>query len=288
MSIKPGLLLALLSPLLGSVSVIVYKPLMQRGVSPLMIGMLDSMTIVVCLSLFINFKSMQAITFSEKIRMWTGACAQGLGSFFSYLALNCLDPIIFSFLARNQVTISIIMGHVFLSEKHSIMTWMFFFMAFVGSMLLCYSEFTISNYIGVFFTLFACLCYSTRSYILKRFSKKNTILDIYLGTLATMLFIFIAIFITKEKPSMSPINSEMILIISITAIISTLGSSYFYVKALNYEKLSMVSTCRLFSPYFVTLFFLIFHNVHYNAINIYGFAIMSIAIVLFFRNHSAH
>jgi len=281
---SPAFKLACLSTFIGSVTSIVYKYLMVSGISPISIGLVEALTIIFFLIPFVKWKETKRLAPRKKIFVTVGALLQGLGTFFSYLALDRLDPITFSFLGRNQVTISILLGYFFLAERHSLYVWVFLIFSLIGSMLLCYSDLSGSSGLGIALTLMACFAYSLRSYVMKLYSGVSTLSEIFYGYLVTMALIFAAIYFKRAKeieilnyfPSL-----YAILIIVATAIFSVLGSSYFYLKALNYGKLSLVSSIRLFSPYLVALYSQFFYRYEFKMTNIYGLILMSLAILIF-------
>lgn len=115
-----GIILAFLSSLLGASATIVYKPMMQAGISFTTIGFIESLSIVLLLGWHSSSWNLKGISPLKKRLLLGGAFLQGLGAFSFYLALNyLLDPVTFSFLGRNQVTCSLLLSFFLLGERHN-------------------------------------------------------------------------------------------------------------------------------------------------------------------------
>jgi drug/metabolite transporter (DMT)-like permease len=276
-----GIALAFLSTFLGSIATIVYKLLMKGGISFFVIGLIESLTIVILLSWYRSAWNLKLIQPVQRCPLLIGALLQGMGAFSFYLALNYLDPITFSFLGRNQVTCSLLISFFFLKERHSPIIWLFIATSFIGSLSLAWTELSDEHPLGLFFAILFCLSFSLRSFVLKKTPNGPILPGIFYGYSFSLLFILTSLMFQKGNMSIELPNLITITKISITATLAVLGSIFFYIKSLNCELLSIVSSIRLFSPYFVMIYFISFHQYEMVSNKFYGFIIMSISILIF-------
>lgn len=278
-----GLLLALFATLSGSLAIITYKTLMLEGINPFTIGIIESITIMCIAALCIEWKQIPILTrFEKKIIFLTG-CSQGLGTYASYLAISSLDPITFSFLGRNQTTISIFLGFIFLKERHSQKVWACILLLLLGSMMLSYSSLHLTrHYAGLIFVLISCCSFATRSYLTRCYRSNQTMFEFFFSYIVTLLLIYITVRVQHYSfLNLFSIDIKSTLLIALISICSVLASSYFYIKALNYEKLSLVSSIRLLSPYIVTLYSIVFFDYQFHPLKLGGLILMTIGIFLF-------
>jgi len=276
-----GIILAFLSTLLGAATTIVYKPLMQSGVSFNTIGFIESLTIVLLLSWYRPAWDLKGIKTMQKRLLLGGAFLQGLGAFSFYIALNYLDPVTFSFLGRNQATCSLLLSFFFLRERHNPILWLFIATCFIGSFSLAWTELNHDHPIGLWFIALFCLSFSLRSFILRKYPHTPTLPGIFYGYSFSLIFILVSKTILDGSLifDMPPIYH--ILQITITAALAVLGSVLFYIQALSCEPLALVSCIRLFSPYFVMVYFVCFRGYEMASNKLYGFILMSVALLLF-------
>lgn len=248
-----GIAFAFVSMFMGCMATIFYKPIMLQGVSPTFIGLLESgiLTLILLYSRpWRLFKSKKRLL--QPILM--ASILQAVGGLSFIFGLHFLDPVTFSFLNRNQAIFSIILGYFFLSERHNFATWAYITTAIIGSIMLCYADLDSMNFMGVFFALLFCVSFSLRNFVMRKHKRMPAMVNIFCGNFISFIFIVLFALVKPEYVStMPPLN--LIMQILLVASIAILGALYFYQLAFRFEKLSVISPIRLFSPFVVTIYF---------------------------------
>ncbi len=248
-----GIAFAFVSMFMGCMATIFYKPIMLQGVSPALIGLLESGI----LSLILLYSRPWRLFKSKKRLLQPilfASILQAIGGISFIFGLHFLDPVTFSFLNRNQAIFSIVLGYFFLSERHNFATWTYIITAIIGSILLCYADLDSMNFMGVLFALIFCISFSLRNFVMRKHKRMPAMVNIFCGNFIS--FIFIALFSLAKPQVISEMPSMNILIqIMLVASIAILGALYFYQLAFRFEKLSVISPVRLFSPFVVTIYF---------------------------------
>ncbi|HSX20161.1 MAG TPA: DMT family transporter [Gammaproteobacteria bacterium] len=268
-----GVGFAFLSMFLGCMATIFYKPIMLQGVSPTVIGLIESglLTILLLYSrpwrlLKSNKRIVQPIILASVL--------QAIGSISFIFGLHFLDPVTFSFLNRNQALFSIILGYFFLQERHNLATWIYITTAIVGSILLCYADMDSMNLIGVLFALMFCISFSLRNFVMRKHKRMPAMVNIFCGNLFTLAFI--GVFALYDPASVSTLPEVNVLMtLSIVALVAIFGALYFYQLAFRFEKLSVISPVRLFSPFVVTIYFGWEIGYNFPALKMVGILIMT-------------
>lgn len=248
-----GLIFAFISMFLGCMATIFYKPIMQEGVSPAMIGLIESGILTL---LLIYSRPWRLLRSKKRILqpIILASILQALGSISFIFGLYFLDPVTFSFLNRNQAIFSIVLGYFFLRERHNIATWVYIITAIIGSVLLCYADLDAMNLVGVFFALMFCVSFSLRNFVMRKHKRMPAMVNIFCGNFFTFIFIVLFVLFKPQALSSIPAGSLMLEIVFV-ATLAIFGALYFYQLAFRYEKLSVISPVRLFSPFVVTLYF---------------------------------
>ena len=277
---NPGIIFAIISVFLGALATIMYKPIMLLGVSPTLIGLIESLTIVIILtftrSWYIDFSSVNKNLMLPII--YASAC-QAIGSMSFVFGLYHLDPVTFSFLNRNNATCSIVMGYFLLSERHNTATWLFIFTAIIGTILLCFADIKTINPIGLFFSFSFCLSLSTRNFILRKYKSIPVTVNIFYGYLLS--FIFLGVFSYLYPTDVFTVTDFWIITkICLVATIAILGTSFFFQLAFKYEKLSVISPIRLFSPFLVIIYFGLQMKYNYPPLKIVGIGVISLSMLI--------
>jgi drug/metabolite transporter (DMT)-like permease len=273
-----GISLAFLSMLLGSMATIMYKPIMADGVSPITVGLIESGGLSLFLLSFCRpwriFKSSRRIVSPIIL----ASLCQGVGSLSFIFGLSLLDPVTFSFLSRNQAIFSILLGCLFLNERHNSSTWVFIILAVLGSFVICYADLNIINLQGLLFALLFCLSFSLRNFVVRKHRRTPIMISIFYGYLFSFLILLlIGLFNQKVKLSLPDIKTT----IKITSIafFAVLGTLYFFQLSSRYEKLSVITPIRLFSPFIVTLYFGWEIDYNYSPAKSLGIFIMAVSIL---------
>lgn len=268
-----GIAFAFLSMFLGCMATIFYKPIMQQGVSPAFIGLVESGAIMLILLYYrpwrlfsANKRILQPIIYASIL--------QAIGGLSFIFGLYFLDPVTFSFLNRNQALFSIVLGYFFLRERHNLATWVYILTAIIGSVLLCYADLNSMNMVGVFFALLFCVSFSLRNFVMRKHKRMPAMVNIFCGNLFTFLFM---ICFALYKPSAISSLPEMSIFAKLVmvALLAIFGALYFYQLAFRFEKLSIISPIRLFSPFVVTIYFGWQISYNYPPIKMVGILIMT-------------
>ncbi len=272
-----GIVFAFISMFSGCMATIFYKPIMLQGVSPTFIGLVESGVIMAIL-----LHSRPWRLFKSKRRLVQpiilSSILQAIGGIAFIFGLHFLDPVTFSFLNRNQALFSIVLGYIFLSERHNLATWVYILTAIIGSILLCYADLDAMNFMGVFFAMLFCISFSLRNFVMRKNRRMPAMVNIFCGNLFTFLFIAgYAVFKPESVSQMPPINTLVTL--SLVAAIAIFGALYFYQLAFRFEKLSVISPVRLFSPFVVTIYFGWQIGYNFPPIKMAGIMIMTISCI---------
>jgi len=271
-----GIALALVSTVLGSLATITYKPLMQQGIAPATLALIESFTIVAVM--FFLSKPWQIVKCQKRTVTPTliAGAFQAVATTSFFLGLNHLEPITFGFISRNQAVFSILLGFYFLAERHSLSTWMFIALGLCGSLVLCYADMGIMNAIGVFFAFMYCFCFSVRNFIVRKYKHMPVGLSIFYGYLMSFVVLLalqsngnLGLFIMPEK-------YDLLRIVSVS-ILAALGSIYFFQLALRHEAMSLVTSIRLFSPFIVAIYFGSQVGFNFPPVKMLGISIMTMA-----------
>lgn len=270
-----GIILAFLSMFLGCMATIFYKPIMQSGVSPVLIGLIESgiLTVILLYSrpwrlLKSNRRIFRPIILSSLL--------QAVGSISFIFGLHFLDPVTFSFLNRNQALFSIVLGYFFLKERHNAVTWTYIITAVIGSIILCYADMNEMNMQGLLFALLFCSSFSLRNFVMRKNKRMPAIINIFYGNLFTFLLVALfAIYRPNEVAVVPDINTIVELLL--VAVLAIFGTLYFYQLAFRFEKLSVISPIRLFSPFIITIYFGWQIGYNYSPIKMFGIVIMTIS-----------
>ncbi len=248
-----GIFFAFVSMFLGCMATIFYKPIMLEGTSPAIVGLIESGVLTL---LLIHSRPWRLLKSKKRITqpIILSSILQALGSISFIFGLYFLDPVTFSFLNRNQAIFSIILGYIFLSERHNIATWVYILTAILGSVLLCYADLDSMNLTGVFFALLFCVSFSLRNFVMRKNKRMPAMVNIFCGNLFTFLFI-VGFVILKPNTIGSLPSINTFIHVSMVAIFAIFGALYFYQLAFRHEKLSVISPTRLFSPFVVTIYF---------------------------------
>lgn len=248
-----GIIFAFISMFLGCMATIFYKPILLQGVSPALIGLIESLVIML---LLINSRPWRLFKSNKRISqpIVLASILQAIGGISFIFGLHFLDPVTFSFLNRNQALFSIVLGYFFLSERHDIATWVYIITAIIGSVFLCFSDIDSMNLMGVFFALLFCISFSLRNFVMRKHKRMPAMVNIFCGNFFTFIFLAILAFIKPDSFSnMPPIDITIKL--ALVAGLAIFGALYFYQLAFRFEKLSVISPIRLFSPFVVTIYF---------------------------------
>lgn len=272
-----GLLLALISTLLGSLATIGYKPLMLTGIPPATLALLES-TIILGFLFFIA-KPWRLFKCQRRTRNLTllAGVFQSIATTSFFVGLNYLEPVTFGFISRNQVVFSILLGFFFLAERHSLATWLFIIFGLLGSLILCYADIGIMNPLGVIFAMSYCFFFSVRNFVVRKHPYTPVILCIFYGYLLSWLCLMGLQFSGYLGEFLWPALPDLIKIGSV-ALLAALGSIYFFQLALRHESMSLVTAIRTFSPFIVTLYFGWEIGYNFPPLKMVGILIMTIAI----------
>lgn len=244
---------AFVSMFLGCMATIFYKPIMLQGVSPTLIGLVESGSLTLLL-LYSRpwrlFKSNKRIL--QPIIL--ASILQAVGGISFIFGLHFLDPVTFSFLNRNQALFSILLGCLFLHERHSTATWVYILTAILGSILLCFADIDGMNMSGVFFALLFCVSFSLRNFVMRKHKRMPAMVNIFCGNFFTLIFVVLFALYKPDAISSMP-DTSILIEIMLVSLIAIFGALYFYQLAFRFEKLSVISPVRLFSPFVVTIYF---------------------------------
>ncbi len=280
-----GIFLALISTFLGSLVTILYKPIMISGVTPTMVGLIESATIVL---LLLTTRPWRLIKSHKRIQtpIILASICQAIGVISFIFGLNFLDPITFSFLTRNQAIFSILIGCLFLDERNNALAWVFIITAVLGSITICCADFESMNPIGVVFALLVCISFSLRNYIMRKHKHLPIMVNIFCGYLLT--FIFLSIFSVCKPNAIYKLPSlYTILEIAAVGISAVLGTLYFFQLAFKYDKISIITSVRLFSPFIVTIYFGWSTRYDYPPLKMFGICLMTLSIITLFYSYRA-
>ena len=272
-----GIVFAFVSMFMGCMATIFYKPIMLQGVSPTFIGLLESGVLTV---LLLYSRPWRLLKSKKRLLqpILMASILQAIGGISFIFGLHFLDPVTFSFLNRNQAIFSIVLGYFFLSERHNTATWVYIITAVIGSVLLCYADLNSMNFMGVFFALLFCVSFSLRNFVMRKHKRMPAMVNIFCGNLITLLFISLFAIAKPESVSSLP-PFDIIMQIVLVASIAILGALYFYQLAFRYEKLSVISPVRLFSPFVVTVYFGWQIGYNFPPLKMVGIIIMTISCV---------
>ncbi len=273
-----GLIFAFISMFLGALATIFFKPVMNEGVSPLTVGLLECVSIILFLAVIC--KPWRLIKSNKRILQPTimASICQAIGSISFIFGLYYSDPVTFSFLSRNQAVFSIFLGYIFLRERHGAITWAFLILAIIGSFTLCYSDIGFMSPLGIIFAVLFCLSFSIRNFIWRKYPRMPVFINIFYGYVI-FLALLIAFSIAENQTIAMPATLEQSLIIIGTSFFCMLGTQYFFQLAFRLEKLSVISPIRLFSPFIITLYFGWGIGYNYPPVKLAGIVIMSLAII---------
>lgn len=280
-----GIFLALVSTFLGSLATILYKPIMVGGISPTMVGLIESATIVL---LLLTARPWRLIKSHRRIQapIILASICQAVGVISFIFGLSFLDPVTFSFLTRNQAIFSILIGCFFLGERNNILSWVFIITAVLGSTTLCYADFKSMNPAGVVFALLFCISFSLRNYILRKHKHLPVVINIFCGYLFTLIFLLI-LSVCKPDVICELPSLDIILEIAAIAISAVLGTFYFFQLAFRYDKLSIITSVRLFSPFIVIIYFGWAIRYNYSPLKMFGIFLMTLSIITLFYSYKA-
>lgn len=248
-----GVSFAFVSMFMGCMATIFYKPIMLSGVSPTLIGLIESGSLM---TLLLYSRPWRLLTCNKRILqpIILASMLQAVGGISFIFGLHFLDPVTFSFLNRNQALFSIILGYFFLRERHNMATWVYIITAIVGSVLLCYSDIDGMNFVGVVFALLFCVSFSLRNFVMRKYRRMPAMVNIFLGNFFTFILVGLFAFYNPNDIANIP-DANVLLEIMSVALIAIFGALYFYQLAFRFEKLSVISPIRLFSPFVVTIYF---------------------------------
>lgn len=280
-----GVAFAFVSMFLGCMATIFYKPVMQQGVSPTVVGLLESGSLTLLLLYYRPWR-----LFKSKKRLlqpiMLASILQAVGGASFIFGLSFLDPVTFSFLNRNQALFSIVLGYFFLQERHNLATWFYIITAIVGSVLLCYADINSMNLMGVFFALLFCISFSLRNFVMRKNRRMPAMVNIFCGNLLTFLFLVGFAAVKPNSISYVP-DFGIFLQIILVALIAIFGALYFYQLAFRHEKLSVISPVRLFSPFVVTIYFGWQIGYNYPPLKMTGILIMTVSCLTLVYSYRA-
>lgn len=282
--VRKGLIFAFISMFFGALATIFFKPVLNAGVSPLTVGLLESITLILFLGAI--SKPWRLIKSDKRIIQPTimASICQGVGSISFIFGLYYSDPVTFSFLSRNQAIVSILLGFIFLGERHGAITWLFITLAIIGSFILCFSDIGTMSYLGILFVILFCISFSLRNFIWRKHPRLPVFINLFYGYVV-FLALLLAFSVAENQPIVMPNTMQQTLTIIATAFFCMLGTQYFFQIAFRYEKLSVISPIRLFSPFIITLYFGWDIGFNYPATKIAGIVIMSLALVTLIYSH---
>lgn len=270
-----GIFLAFLSMFLGCMATIFYKPIMQDGVSPALIGLIESGVLTIMLLYSRPWRLLKSDKRILQPIIWS-SLLQAIGSISFIFGLHFLDPVTFSFLNRNQALFSIVLGYFFLKERHNTATWVYIITAIIGSIILCYADMNEMNTSGILFALLFCSSFSLRNFVMRKNTRMPAIINIFYGNLFTFILVALFAVLRPESVSVMPDISTMLKLFLIAAV-AIFGALYFYQLAFRFEKLSVISPIRLFSPFIVTIYFGWQIGYNYAPVKMVGIMIMAIS-----------
>lgn len=284
--VRKGLVFAFISMFFGAFATIFFKPVMNQGVSALTVGLLESVTLILFLGAI--SKPWRLIKSNKRIIQPTimASICQAIGSISFIFGLYYSDPITFSFLSRNQAIVSILLGFIFLGERHGAITWLFIALAIIGSFILCFSDIGTMNPLGIIFALLFCVSFSLRNFIWRKYPRMPVFINLFYGYVI-FLALLLAFSVAENQSIVMPNTMQQTLTIIATAFFCMLGTQYFFQLAFRYEKLSVISPIRLFSPFIITLYFGWDIGFNYPATKIAGIVIMSLALVTLVYSYKA-
>ncbi len=278
-----GIFLAIISTFLGSLATIFYKPIMIQGVTPTMIGLIESFAILLLLLITRPWRLIKSHKRIQIPIILSGIC-QAVGVISFIFGLNFSDPTTFSFLTRNQAIFSILIGYFFLGERNNMLKWIFIITAMLGSIMICYADLGTISLQGIMFALLLCISYSLRNYIMRKHKRLPILINIFYGYLFTLIFLII-FSILKHNAIYELPNLFTIFAIAVIGIIAVLGTLYFFQLAFRYDKLSIITSIRLFSPFIITIYFGWSIRYNYPTLKIFGIGLMTLSIITLFYSY---
>lgn len=273
-----GLIFAFISMFLGALATILFKPVMNEGVSPLTVGLLECVSIILFLGVI--SKPWRLLKSNKRILQPTimASICQAVGSIAFIFGLYYSDAVTFSFLSRNQAVFSLFLGYIFLGERQGIVTWTFILLAILGSFALCYSDLGVMSPLGIFYAILFCLSFSVRNFIWRKFPRMPVFINIFYGYVLFLVGL-LGFAIMENQVIVMPETMSQALTIIGTSFFCMLGTQYFFQMAFRHEKLSVISPIRLFSPFIITIYFGWGIGYNYPPMKLAGIVIMSLAIV---------
>ena len=275
--IKNSLFLAFLSTALGGINSIVFKQLME--ITSFQKIALYEAFFLICFFGVLKGWSIKSLTKNTLIYLHLGSFLQALGFLFFFLSLLYLSPLEFSFLSRNQATVSIFLGFYFLNEKHDLKNWIAMVLLLIGALTFTFSPNSVNNNIGIIFSLLFCISLSFRGLIIKKSGPIPLNVLMFWGA----VFSFIVILLTSLG-SLSQLNVfdlDLFLAVALSSLFSNAIGIMLYFKALEGGNLSSVTTIRAISPLFIAFYSSLFFEYSWTTLKVIGLIICLVSLSLF-------
>jgi len=279
---QESIFFALISTALAAISSVAFKKLLEE--MPYQeIALVES----VFLCLFFGLQKGYRLT---HLCAWDyfyliGGCLLNAGGYLCFfLSLQHLSPIEFSFLGRHQATLSILIGWLFLGEKHTVLSWLAIGFALAGAYCFTFVDFYFNqSLVGVAFAFFYCLFFALRGLFVKLGPQVPVPTLLFWGCVANLLATVGTIY------GLNPINisweraflSSKSVVIILTALVTQGIGIHLYFKALYLGQLSSVSSIRAISPFFVACYSMFLFEYEWTLVRFIGLLFCTFSILLF-------
>ncbi|MBS4167812.1 hypothetical protein PARA125_000442 [Parachlamydia sp. AcF125] len=221
----------------------------------------------------------------QLLYLFLGSCLSGLGNLLFFLSLAYFSPLEFSFLGRNQATISVILSRLLLNEQHSSTIWLAICLALGGSYF--FSFVSLGNQLnsGILFVLLYCFVWALRGLLIKKSPPLPIKSLMFWGAFFSLWMVaFDILWIHNIEISWTRVfTSKNFLIIVFTTFFAQGIGAYLYYKALYQGGLSLISSIRSTSPFFVACLSTFFFDYRWTGPRIIGLFCCAASIILFIK-----
>lgn len=278
---RSSLFLALISTALGGINSIVFKQLIEV-VSFQKIALYET-CFLLCFFGICKGWSLKSLTTKSIIYLCLGSFLQALAFLFFFLSLVYLTPLEFSFLSRNQATLSIIIGFYILNETYSLKNWFSMGLLLLGAVIFTFSPVSINNNLGIIYALLFCISLSLRGLVIKKSNPIPVNIIMFWGAVFSFLII-LPIFLGSRSSVFSlddVFELDIFLIVSLSSLFSNAIGTALYFKALERGNLSTIASIRATSPLFVAVYSFFFFEYSWTTLKLTGLIICVFSLLIF-------
>lgn len=277
-----SIFLALLSTALGGINSIVVKELLAEN-SFEKLALYESFFLMSFFGILGGY-STRDISAKTKLLLFFGSLLGSLAFVSYYLSLFFLLPLEFSFLSRNQATISFFLGIIFLKESHSLKHLIAILFLILGSFSFTFSPIKAHNLYGFLFTFLFCLFLSIRGLCIKLGETiPSNILQFWSASFSFLFLAIYFLFSSYENNVYEELSDVYTFcIISISAFISNAIGTTLYFQALRIGSLSSVNSIRATSPIFVAFYSSFLFDYTWTSLKMIGLILCITSMAIFF------